>query len=180
MKVLFKLTDKDIGMPEKEVQEYKIRNAARGIVINQEGKIALQAKSNTKEYKLIGGGIESGEEPSEGFKREVLEETGCKVDIKKELGVTEEYVTMKGAKQISHIFVATVIDDSQKLELTEKEKVEGADLIWVTPEKALELIKDSYTNLVSSTYSKDYDVYRMKFISLRDRKILEYYIDNYK
>ena len=87
---------------------------------------------------------------------------------------------MKGAKQISHIFVATVIDDSQKLELTEKEKVEGADLIWVTPEKALELIKGSYTNLVSSTYSKDYDVYRMKFISLRDRKILEYYIDNYK
>ena len=55
MKVLFKLTDKDIGMPEKEVQEYKIRNAARGIVINQEGKIALQAKSNTKkqDVKLI-------------------------------------------------------------------------------------------------------------------------------
>ena len=75
MDILFKLTDKDIGMPEKGVEEYKTRIAARGIILNSEGKVAIQSKSNTKEYKLIGGGIEEGEEPSEGFKREVLEET---------------------------------------------------------------------------------------------------------
>ena len=39
---------------------------------------------------------------------------------------------------------------------------------------------NSYNELISSTYAEDYDVYRMKFISLRDRKILEYYITNYK
>ncbi len=60
MDVLFKLTDKDIGMPEKEVEEYKTRIAARGIILNSEGKVAIQSKSNTKEYKLIGGGIEEG------------------------------------------------------------------------------------------------------------------------
>ena len=41
-------------------------------------------------------------------------------------------------------------------------------------------MENSYNDLTASTYSKDYDVYRMKFISLRDRKILEYYISNYK
>ena len=180
MDVLFKLTDKDIGMPEKEVEEYKIRIAARGIILNSEGKVAIQAKSNTKEYKLIGGGLEEGEEPSEGFKREVLEETGCNINIIEKLGIVEEYINLKGAKHISHVFVAKVIDDTHSLGLTEKEIVEGANLIWVSPQEAIKLIEDSYDKLTSSTYDKNYDVYRMKFISLRDKKILEYYISNYK
>ena len=180
MNILFKLTDKDIGMQEKENKEYKTRIAARGIILNADGKIAVQFKKNTKEYKLIGGGLENGEQPNEGFKREVLEETGCKIDIIKQLGVTEEYISMRGAKQISHIFVAKVLDDTNVLYLTEKEKSEGAELIWVTPLEALRLIENSYNELISSTYAEDYDVYRMKFISLRDRKILEYYITNYK
>ncbi len=180
MDVLFKLTDEDIGMLEKEVKEYKTRLAARGIILNSEGKIAIQSKRNTKEYKLIGGGLEEGEQPSEGFKREVLEETGCEVDIIEKLGIVEEYISFKGAKQISHVFVAKVIDNNHKLGLTEKETVEGANLIWVSPQEAIKLIEDSYAQLTSSTYDKNYDVYRMKFISLRDKKILEYYISNYK
>lgn len=180
MNVLFELTDKDIGMEVKEVKEYKTRIAARGIIINDKGRIAIQVKNNTNEYKLIGGGIEDREEPEEGFLRETLEETGCKVQIVRKLGITIEYITLKSAKQLSHIFIAKVLEDSKMLDLTVKEKCEGAKLIWVEPKKALELIKDSYNNLESSTYSKDYDVYRMKFISLRDRKILEYYIDNCK
>ena len=124
--------------------------------------------------------VENDEEPSEGFAREVLEETGCKIDIIKKLGVTEEYISMKGAKQISHIFVAKVRDNTNVLSLTEKEKSEGAKLIWVTPQEALRLMENSYNKLTPSTYENDYDVYRMKFISLRDRKILEYYIVNNK
>lgn len=180
MSVLFQLTDKDIGMPFKEVKDYKTRIAARGIIINEDGKIAIQKKTNTKEYKLIGGGIENGESPSDGFKREVFEETGCKIDIIHELGIVEEHISMKSVKQISYIFVAKVLNDTSKLHLTEKEKAEGAELIWVSLFDALKLIENSYNELTSSTYEDNYDVYRMKFISLRDRKILEYYIDNYE
>ena len=180
MGLLFQLTDKDIGMPFKEVKDYKTRIAARGIIINQDGKIAIQKKTNTKEYKLIGGGIENGEKPSDGFKREVFEETGCKIDIIHELGIVEEHISMKSVKQISYIFVAKVLNDTSKLNLTGKEKAEGAELIWVSPIDALRLMENSYHELTSSTYEVDYDVYRMKFISLRDRKILKYYIDNYE
>ena len=44
------------------------------------------------------------------------------------------------------------------------------------PEKALELITNCYENIVKSDYES---VYMTKFVVLRDRKILEYYIDNY-
>lgn len=179
MSLLFKLTDNDIGETFKNVTNYKIRVAARGIVIRKDNKIAIQNKSNTNQFKLIGGGLEKDEEPERAFKREALEETGCEVEIVKKLGISEEYVSMKNAKQISHIFVAKVIKDFHTLKLTEKEKVEGANLIWLTPEEGLNLIKDSYNKLVSSTYSKEYDVYRMKFVVLRDTKILEYYLENF-
>ena len=48
MSLLFRLTDKDIGMPFKEVKDYKTRMAARGIIINQDGKIAIQKKNKYK------------------------------------------------------------------------------------------------------------------------------------
>ena len=179
MNLLFKITDKDLGMKEKEVKEYKLRMSARGLVINDDGKIAIQFKKNTKEYKLIGGGLKKGEEPEECFKREVFEETGCKIEINNNLGTTEEYINYKGVKQISYIFVGKVIENTNTLHLTEKEKREGAELIWTNPKEAIKLIENSFNDLSASTYSKDYDIYRMKCISLRDRKIIEYYIDNY-
>lgn len=178
MNLLFKLTDRDIGIEPKEMKDYQLRIAARGIVIRNDGKIALQYKSNTNEFKLIGGGIENKEELEEAFKREVLEETGCKIEIINKLGITEEYISLKKAKQISHIFIAKVIKNLHILKLTEKEKSEGAKLIWETPEEALKLIKNSYEKLLPSNYAEEYTIYRMKFVVLRDTKILEYYLKN--
>ncbi len=180
MNLICKITDNDFGYNYSEPVNPRVRLASRGIVLRSDGKIAVFNKSNKNEYKLPGGGRENDESPEETFKREVLEETGCEVDIIEKLGIVEEYISFKGAKQISHVFVAKVIDNNHKLGLTEKETVEGANLIWVSPQEAIKLIEDSYAQLTSSTYDKNYDVYRMKFISLRDKKILEYYISNYK
>ena len=58
--------------------------------------------------------------------------------------------------------------------MTEKEKDEGAKLIWKTPEEALKLITESYDKLIASKYES---VYHTKFVVLRDRKILEKYIE---
>lgn len=175
--LICKITDKDIGEIPIDMKNPRLRLAARGIITKEDGKIALQKKCNTNEFKLIGGGIENEEEPSLAFKREVLEETGCIVEIIEQLGITEEYISMKNTKQISYIFVAKVINDLHTLELTEKEKNEGAELLWVTPEEALKLVKDSYDKLLPSNYVEEYDVYRMRFIALRDRRILERYLN---
>lgn len=173
MCMLIKITDEDIGEVSKDMNNPRLRLGARGIVIREDGKIAIFNKSNKNEYKLPGGGIEDDENLEEAFKREVLEETGCKVEIINKLGPTEEYKTLDNFKQISYIFVGKVVEDTKQLNVTQKEKDEGAKLIWETPENALKVITESYDKLVASKYES---VYHTRFIVLRDRKILEYYM----
>lgn len=173
MELICKVTDKDIGKVPAEMNNPKLRLGARGIVIREDGKIAIFNKSNKNEYKLPGGGLEGEEKPEDAFKREVLEETGCEVEIIKELGTTEEYKSLNNFKQISYVFVGKVLKDTKQLNVTEKEAEEGARLLWETPKKALKLITECYDKLTASKYSS---IYSTKFVVLRDRKILERYI----
>ena len=174
MDILFKLTDEDFGIEPQEMNNSRLRMAARGIVIRENGKIAIQNKSKKNEFKLVGGGMENDEDPTLAFKREVLEEAGCEIEIIEQLGITEEYKSLQNLKQISNIFVAKVINDTHKLNLTEKEKSEGAKLLWVEPQEALRLVTDCYDKLLPSDYD---DVYDTRFVVLRDRKILKYYLE---
>ena len=173
MNLICKITDADIGEKEKEVKNPKLRKAARGIVLREDGKIAVFNKANKNEYKLPGGGIENDETPQQAFIREVLEETGCVVEIVSQLGTTEEYKGQDNFKQISYVFVGKVQNDTNQLNITQKEKDEGAKLLWETPQNALELITECYSKLVKSAYDS---VYATKFMVLRDRRILEYYL----
>ena len=174
MELICKITDEDIGEKNSIMENPKLRLGARGIVIREDGKIAVFNKSNKNEYKLPGGGLEGEEKPEEAFKREVLEETGCKVEITQILGTTEEHKSLNNFKQISYVFVSKVIKDTKQLNVTEKEEDEGAKLIWETQEKALKLITECFGKLVASKYSS---IYSTKFVVLRDRKILEKYIE---
>ena len=174
MELICKLTDEDIGEKIINMENPKLRLGARGIVIRDDGKIAIFNKSNKNEYKLPGGGLEGEEKPEEAFKREVLEETGCEIEIIKTLGTTEEYKSLNKFKQISYVFVGKVLKDTNQLNVTEKEKDEGAKLLWENPEKALELIKECFDKLVASKYES---IYSTKFVVLRDSKILEKYIE---
>ena len=174
MELISRITDEDIGEKTINMENPKLRLGARGIVIREDGKIAIFNKSNKNEYKLPGGGLKGEEKPEEAFKREVLEETGCKVEIIETLGTTEEYKSLNNFKQISYVYVGKVQKDTNKLNLTEKEKDEGAKLLWETPEKALELITECFDKLVASKYES---IYSTKFVVLRDSKILEKYIE---
>jgi len=173
LELICKITDELIGEKSVEMENPTLRLGARGIVIREDGKIAVFNKSKKNEYKLPGGGIEGEENPEEAFKREVLEETGCEVEIIRNLGTIEEYKSLSNFKQISYVFVGKVIKDTKKLNLTKKEADEGAKLVWENPEKALSLITKCYDNLIASKYAT---VYSTKFVVLRDRKILEKYM----
>ena len=177
MGLICKITDEDIGEKIINMESPKLRLGARGIVIREDGKIAIFNKSNKNEYKLPGGGLEGEEKPEEAFKREVLEETGCEVEIIENLGTTEEYKSLNNFKQISYVFVGKVLRDTKQLNVTKKEKDEGAKLLWAKPLEALELIRKCIDNLKDSQYE---DVYATKFVVLRDRRILEYYLKNIK
>ncbi len=135
MKLICKITDEDVGEKSMNMDNPKLRLGARGIVIREDGKIAIFNKSKKNEYKLPGGGLEGEENPEEAFKREILEETGCEIKIIENLGTTEEYKSLNNFKQISYVFVGKVLKDTKQLNATKKEKEEGAKLLWETPEK---------------------------------------------
>ncbi len=54
------------------------RISVKGIVIDETGRFLL-AREQDGSWELIGGGLHHGEDPIEGLKREVMEETGLEI-----------------------------------------------------------------------------------------------------
>ena len=92
------ITDEDFGLESQEFNYPRIRYGARGIVIRDDGKIAIFNKSLKNEYKLPGGGVDPGEDLKEAFKREVREEVGCDIEIIDELGTIEEHKSLDNCR----------------------------------------------------------------------------------
>ena len=145
---------------------------ARGIVVNDDCKIALLNKKFKNEYKLVGGGIEENETPEIAFQREVMEETGYRINIDKKLGIIKEIKSHDNFEQISYVFIAHVINKVNPPKFTKKEKEEGSRVIWVYLDEAMTLIRNCENNLKASQYE---NVYHTKFIVRRDYEILNYY-----
>lgn len=175
MKCIVDIRDEDFGITSIKMKNPRHRLGARGLVFKGE-KVAILNKQSKNEYKLIGGGIEKDEDPATAFQREVLEETGCQIEIVNFLGITEEYKSQDNFRQTSYVYVANVINDTGNFNFTQKEMDEGSKLLWLDINDALKLIKESENKLVSSKYES---VYHTKFIVRRDYEILKYYIDNY-
>lgn len=175
MNIIKTLTDENFGIKSIKIENPRHRLGARGLVFKN-GKVAILNKQSKNEYKLVGGGIEKDEDPATAFQREVLEETGCQIEIVNFLGITEEYKSQNNFRQTSYVYVANVINDTGNINFTQKEIDEGSKLLWLDINDALKLIKESENKLVSSKYES---VYHTKFIVRRDYEILKYYIDNY-
>ena len=175
--MIVKITDEDIGEKFVEVNKPKTRIAVRTILNDENGNIAILNKTEKNEYKLIGGGVDEGEDLEEALKREILEEAGCEVEIESCLGTVEEFRSKKNFYQKSYVYVTKVIKNSHKLHLTKKEQEEGAKLCWFKPKNALEIINDCYDKLIPSKYA---DLYSSRIIVKRDSEILKYYIEKYK
>ncbi len=172
MNIIAIISDKDLGLENKPMHNPITRTAARGIVVRQDGKIAVVHKEKTGEYKLPGGGVEKYESPVIGFEREIYEEVGCTVKNIRELGITEEHKTKNNFLQRSHIYVCDLAE-SGKTHYTEQELNENTETMWLTPEDALAKIENCFNNLHDSPYA---DIYMTKFIILRDSAVLKYYL----
>lgn len=84
MKLIKELRDLDVTgkIIPKSKEDYKIRTAARAIILDSNNLIALISIPRQGYHKLPGGGLEEGEEIKETLIREVKEEAG--IDIKPE------------------------------------------------------------------------------------------------
>ena len=59
-------------------QQCYYRVSVKGIAIDSEGRVLL-AREENGHWEMLGGGLEHNEDPIEGLKREIYEETGLNV-----------------------------------------------------------------------------------------------------
>lgn len=68
-------------------KEGRLRLGVSAILFNEEGKFLLTQRSDNGQWCLPGGAVESGETVAEACEREVFEETGLRVRVKRLVGV---------------------------------------------------------------------------------------------
>lgn len=141
------------------------RFSARGILLDDLGRVAMMYMSKDHRYKLPGGGMEPGEEPSEAFLREIREETGWEAEIVKLLGYCEEHKNKNHFMQRSYVFLARAVKDHQDVALTANETKLGMMMQWMLTDQAIAAMEQAIATCVE---------YSSQFMLARDRAILAY------
>lgn len=142
MNLLSELSSKDIGINNvAESIEYKLRKAARAVVIDKDNRIAILSVTKDDYHKLPGGGFEGNEDVEQALIREVMEEVGANIEVSNEVGCIIEYRDEFKQLQISYCYVAKVVGDLEPMNFTEEEINDGFELQWYTVEQAIEIMK---------------------------------------
>ncbi len=139
MELLREISDQSFGLKPRNTR-YVIRRAARAIVLNGEGSMALMHATKLNYYKLPGGGIEGRETIQAALHREVKEETGCQIKEICPIGVIIEYRSRLKFMPFSYCFIAKVIGAPEKPKLTEREEGNGFVVEWFTVAQAVQLL----------------------------------------
>lgn len=163
-KVICEISNQDFGLPAAANTSYQNRQAARGILI-QENKVALIYLSKRNYHKLPGGGIEKDETLEQAFHREIMEETGCRCQVTDPKAMTIEHRDSLHLTQISHVFFGKVTENTGQFHFDPYEIEEGSQLKWIPIKDVASVLKADST-----------DDYEGRFIHKRDLTIWHYYL----
>lgn len=165
MKTILTLTDTDINAKAPAVDHagYKVREAARAIVLDDDGRVALLWMELYQGHKLPGGGIDPGESIKQALERELLEEIGCRAEIVSELGNVVEYRDEYRLRQTSYCFLAKKIGEQSESSFTEDELADGFRMVWV----------ESIDVAIHRLEQEGSDAYVGEFMRLRDLALLK-------
>jgi 8-oxo-dGTP pyrophosphatase MutT (NUDIX family) len=116
--------------------------SVRGVIV-RDGKIATQMGA-AGDYKILGGGVEPGEDFSDALLREVQEESGLliKKETIREVGEIlemREDIFTKGLKYVCHscFYLCDAREELGETHMTESEIAKGYHLVWATPEEII-------------------------------------------
>jgi 8-oxo-dGTP diphosphatase len=146
------------NVTEAEAAGYKVRKAARAIVFDDSGQVALLHATKTYYFKLPGGGMENGEDEETALKRECKEEIGCDIKIIEALGSTLEYRKKYGLKQTSYCFFAEVVGKKGIPHLEQDEINEGFEAVWLPLADALKKVRESKPTVYEGLFMVPRDI----------------------
>ena len=155
MKIIKLINPENVS--EEEVKKYRIREAGRAVVVDENGMVALLHVTKESYYKLPGGGIEESEDKIIALKRECQEEIGCDVEVLEEIGIIVEYRKIFNLKQTSHCYLAKVKGEKGNPDFTDDEKENGFEQVWLPYDEALKVLSE---NIATNTEGRDYIVPR--------------------
>ena len=144
---------------EEEVEKYRVREAARAVVVDKDGMIALLHISKENCYKLPGGGLEGTEDKITALQRECKEEIGCDIEVMGEIGSIIEHRKSSNFKQISYCYFVKVKGQKGIPNFTEKELEEGFKEVWLPYGEAKQALSESKaTGFEIKTYRLPRDI----------------------
>lgn len=157
MRYIATLKDSDFGLPDKNPSGFKLRRAARGVIIDDQKRILMMYVTKFNDYKTPGGGVDDGEDIEEALKREMLEEAGCRGEIIDKIGQIQEFRSEFDQEQISDIFLVKMTSIEQN-HLTEAEINNGFKIVWF----------DDIDQAIDTLEDVEIDHYADKFIAKRE------------
>ncbi len=140
------------NVSEEEAAMYKVRDAARAIVIDDVRMVALLHATKYNYYKLPGGGIEEGKDKLAALKRECREEIGCEIEVTGEVASLTEYRKQLSLNQTSYCYMAHVVGTKGQPTLETEEIEHGMETLWVSLPEARRLVRSSSLNVYEASY----------------------------
>lgn len=165
MRLLGEIRQSDIfpDMEDGDPSGFEPREAARAVVVDGLGRVALLWVGKHGYHKLPGGGVEEGEDVPRALEREIHEEIGCEAEVTGELGEIIEYRDKWNQKQTSYCYRATQVGEVGEPDFTEEEKADGFEVVWA----------DDLNAAIALLEADQPDNYGGAFMRSRDLKFLQ-------
>lgn len=144
MNIIAVITEADLGRTSHQETwvSFEDRTAARALLMDNDGRIALMHVTNKGYHKLPGGGVDEGETIEAALLRELKEEAGAdRVEVIGKIGEVVEYREQWQRKGSHHCFLVKLAGVLSEPEQTDKELDHGYQLVWAEDiDHAIELV----------------------------------------
>lgn len=118
-------------------------------IIQNEPRFLLIRNKRSAHWGFPKGHVEPGETPEETAKREVLEETGLRIQILPDFSSRSEYTIQGRVEKRVEIFVAQTHDTKTTIQ-----EEEIADYLWLNYDKAMQHLRfDNDRDILQSAYN---------------------------
>lgn len=147
--------------------EFTPRHAARIVLLDESGQVAIIHVEKSNYYKIPGGGVEEGEDFEAAALREAAEESGCNCEIIQPLGKIETDLPDWKLHDISRGFIAKVIGEKSQTNFDDYEKARGFNLEWAPSlDRAIQIFEGNHSvSEVDAKKLQDRDLAFLKLAS---------------